>query len=93
MEKNQHENISPHTREERVGLLAFQLWEEQGKPDGKEEEHWYLACKIIDGEAAGETSEALPTWLNRGSDTAGTQADKPAVVQELNHKHQRRSAA
>ena len=93
MEKNQHENVSQHTREERVGLLAFQLWEEQGRPDGKAEEHWYLACKITDGEATGVTSEVLPTWLNRGSENAETQTDKPAVVQELNPKNQRRSAA
>ena len=90
MEKTQHPVSAAHTRDERVEHLAFQLWEEQGRPEGKSEEHWYIACTIIDGEAAGATSEDLPTWLNRDAETTA-KTEKPAVVQELNHK--RRSAA
>ena len=65
MGKTQQPDSPLPTRDERVGLLAFQIWEEAGRPDGKSEEHWHLACAIIDGEAAGASSEVLPTWLNR----------------------------
>ena len=95
MEKIQQPTPSPPTRDERVGLLAFQIWEQEGRPEGQADEHWLLACTIIDGEAAGTTSEVLPTWLNRNAQdtTTQTKAEKPAVVQELNQKQQRRSAA
>lgn len=95
MGKTQQPDSPLPTRDERVGLLAFQIWEEAGRPDGKSEEHWHLACAIIDGEAAGASSEVLPTWLNRNAEAAATETKvaMPEVVQELNHKHQRRSAA
>lgn len=31
----------------RVEHLAYQLWEEAGRPSGKAEEHWYLAERLI----------------------------------------------
>ena len=95
MEKIKQQESALQSREERVGQLAFQIWEEEGRPDGKSEEHWYLACLIVDGEAAGTSSEVLPTWLNRNAEDAAslTKMTKPEVVQELNPKQPRRSAA
>ena len=95
MEKTQQAASELPTRDERVGHLAFQIWEQEGRPDGKAEDHWYLACTIIDGEAAGTSSEVLPTWLNRNVEDTATQnkIEKPDVVRELNQKHPRRSAA
>ena len=82
-------------REERIAMLAFQIWEEQGRPEGKSDEHWYLACEMIDAEDTKDNGEVLPTWLNRTAETADKQSkiEAPAVVQDLNPKHQRRSAA
>ncbi len=95
MEKIQQPDSALQSRDERVGQLAFQIWEEEGRPDGKSEDHWYLACLIVDGEASGTSSEVLPTWLNRNAEDAATliKTTKPEVVQELNPKHNRRSAA
>lgn len=95
MEKIPTPTVTTPTRDEQVGLLAFQIWEQEGKPEGKAEEHWLLACTIIDGEAAGAGSQALPTWLNRNPDAAATETKmaKPETVQEMNPKNHRRSAA
>ncbi len=95
MEKIKHADSVPPSREDSVAKLAFQIWEEEGRPDGKSDEHWYLACLIIDGEAAGTGSEVLPTWLNRDADDASAQSkmSHPEGVQELNQKPSRRSAA
>lgn len=35
-------------REERIRQLAFQLWEADGRPEGKSEEYWFRAAKMID---------------------------------------------
>ena len=93
MEKPGQTDFVLPSRDERVAQLAFQIWEEEGRPDGKSEEHWYLACLIIDGEDT--SSEVLPTWLNRNAEDGATQTNiaDTRVVQELNQKHSKRSAA
>jgi hypothetical protein len=30
-----------------VERLAYQLWEEAGRPSGRAEEHWYLAERLL----------------------------------------------
>ena len=52
-------------RNERVGALAYLIWERDGRPEGKAEEHWLLACSIIDAQDSGITLEDLPAWLSR----------------------------
>ena len=38
-------------REERIRKRAYQLWEEDGAPEGKAEEYWHRARQLIDQEA------------------------------------------
>ena len=38
------------TREDRIRALAHRMWEEGGRPEGKEGDHWHEAAKIIDEE-------------------------------------------
>ena len=68
------------TRDERVEMLAFQIWEEAGSPEGRSEEHWYLACEMIDAEDA--AGQPMPTWLNKQEPAA----DAKTVVHELKKK-------
>ncbi len=35
--------------ESRIRSLAHQFWEEEGRPEGKEQEHWRRACERVDG--------------------------------------------
>ena len=84
MENIQETVTTEPSRDERVGLLAYQIWEEEGYPEGQAEVHWLRACEMVDAEIAFAENQELPEWLDR-------QDKKPAAVETL--KHQRRSAA
>jgi Protein of unknown function (DUF2934) len=36
------------TRDEAVRILAHKLWEEEGRPDGRAQDHWLRAISLID---------------------------------------------
>jgi hypothetical protein len=60
---NQDQMLAAMSRDERIEALAYQLWEEDGRPEGKSEEHWFRACALIDAEMpAGE--ELAPEGLD-----------------------------
>lgn len=40
--------------EEQIRELAYRLWEEEGRPEGKDQEHYFKARKIL------EDKEAMP---------------------------------
>ncbi len=84
MENIQETVTTEPSRDERVGLLAYQIWEEEGCPEDKAEEHWLRACEMVDAEIAFAENQELPEWLDR-------QDKKPPVVETL--KPSRRSAA
>jgi hypothetical protein len=44
--------------EERVRQRAYELWEQQGKPEGCESEHWEQACREIEAEGSGPPAQA-----------------------------------
>jgi hypothetical protein len=37
-------------REERIRQIAYQLWEEDGAPEGRAEEYWHRARELIQQE-------------------------------------------
>lgn len=43
--------------EDRKRAIAYQLWENEGRPEGCSESHWELACEIV---AKEEESRPLP---------------------------------
>ena len=48
-------HISPATtlpHEERVRELAHTLWENEGRPDGRAEDHWLRAETLVETEVA-----------------------------------------
>ena len=45
--------------EERKRRLAYQLWEEEGRPEGRAEDHWQEACRLVEAEIEN------PEWLKR----------------------------
>ena len=64
-----HPEISHLATEERIRAIAYSIWEEEGRPDGRAETHWLRACELVEAEA---TPQALPTaetvepdWLKR----------------------------
>ena len=48
-------------RDEAVRTLAHQLWEEEGRPDGRANDHWLRAATLIDSiEAPKPKNPAAP---------------------------------
>ena len=44
-------------REERIRERARAIWEEEGRPEGKDREHWERATAEVDASEAGDDSE------------------------------------
>jgi hypothetical protein len=54
------------TREERIRAQAHRIWEEGGRPDGKDGEHWDQAAKIVDeADSVATKSSKDPTREHR----------------------------
>lgn len=47
-------------REEEIGLIAYQIWEKEGRPHGRDLEHWLKAEAIWLEHHAQETSSGQP---------------------------------
>ena len=89
MEHNEAHTKTQHgTRDERVAALAYEIWEHEGFPDGKAEDHWFLACDIVDAEDQGVELRELPPWLSRAEvvvmETESKPTGKTATI--LKHK-------
>ncbi len=52
-------------REAHIRAIAYSIWEEEGRPDGRAEAHWLQACELVDA-ADGKAGAILdPDWLQR----------------------------
>ncbi len=56
--------------EDRIRAAAFQLWVDEGQPEGCAEDHWFRACEMITNEDLKYTAETAPDWLQRNAETA-----------------------
>jgi hypothetical protein len=58
-------------RNERIRHRAYEIWEREGRHEGKHDEHWHRAAREIEGEAkpSGE-KEAAVAKPAKGSSTA-----------------------
>ena len=45
-------------REERIRQRAHEIWEREGRPEGREQQHWYQALEEIAVEEDGSLSAA-----------------------------------
>ncbi|WP_342643669.1 DUF2934 domain-containing protein [Rhodoligotrophos ferricapiens] len=43
-------------REQRIRERAHQIWEQEGRPEGRHDEHWERAARAIDEEDMGQTA-------------------------------------
>ena len=46
--------------EQRIRELAYQMWESEGRPEGKTEEHWALARQKLESETGDEMAAPEP---------------------------------
>ncbi len=78
-----------HDLEQQKQAIAYQLWEDEGRPDGKAEAHWEQACLVVMSLVDDETAPS-PVWLKRNEEPA---VEQPTVVENLNKRHPARHAA
>lgn len=49
---------------EKIRIIAYELWERDGAPEGRDDEYWHAAVKLLSDEAgtreADDPIEALP---------------------------------
>lgn len=43
-------NVDEAGRKARIGALAHQIWEAEGRPDGQEQRHWHMAERLVQAE-------------------------------------------
>jgi hypothetical protein len=57
---NFHRGIEMSTnREEDIRRRAHEIWEGEGRPEGKDAEHWERAAREIGGDGAAKADSAL----------------------------------
>jgi hypothetical protein len=55
--------------EEQIKARAYQIWEEEGRPEGRDREHWDQATREIMGDAG--TGQSPPSTGRDFGDSAG----------------------
>lgn len=80
--------------EQQKQIIAYQLWEDEGRPEGKAEEHWAQACLVVMSLAESETSSS-PVWLKRQDNEPVAEAAQtvPATVENISKRNTARHAA
>jgi hypothetical protein len=64
-------------RDARVRERAYRIWEGEGRPDGRAEEHWHLAEREIADEEAREDGLGRDPGAASASDAAAADAPLP----------------
>lgn len=67
--------------EDRVRVRAYELWEQDGRPDGRADEYWHRAAALVANEQAPGQAGALGSPEEAGpAPKAEAQAEAPAPV-------------
>ncbi len=77
--------VDTPSREERIGKLAYQIWEEEGRPEGQHEDHWFRATALIDAEDQAADAP-LPAYLKKEDGVEGPEAAKPVIAGKTDEK-------
>ena len=76
-----HPQIHHLPTEERIRAIAYALWEEEGRPQGRAEDHWFRAASLVAVEAP---PVAEPGWLRREDDVAIAASEEPKTpIEEI----------
>lgn len=60
---------------DRIRERAHRLWEEEGRPAGRDREHWQRACAEIDAEIRSGAGRSGIPQVNPGGDRGAAQSD------------------
>jgi hypothetical protein len=67
-----------HSHEERVRLKAYEIWLNEGKPEGREHRHWAMARELIGHEDA-HRSTLVPETTTPGGEAQAFQSQGEAA--------------
>jgi Protein of unknown function (DUF2934) len=69
------EDTPEMSTEDRIRAAAHQLWEDEGRPEGRADDHWNRACEMIAAQEQPTILQVEPEWLQRSPDA-------PEIVEE-----------
>ena len=95
-----HPEIHHLAKEERIRAIAYSLWEEEGRPGGCSEQHWFRATELVAAEAepsletiSEQPAEVVePDWLKRDPALAEDTSAQQEKTQSLDQLAKRISA-
>ncbi|MCB9958631.1 MAG: DUF2934 domain-containing protein [Rhodospirillaceae bacterium] len=67
----------PSDKKEAIHKKAYEIWEAEGRPDGKHEEHWSRAEQEVDAPKEAAAKPAAPR-AKKAAPKAEVEAPKPA---------------
>jgi hypothetical protein len=67
--------------DEQLRARAYAIWEREGCPDGKHQEHWELAVKEMAGQAAPSINQG--PWWNAQEDGAQPKVESRSATSRL----------
>lgn len=81
-------------REERIRELAHKMWLDEGKPDGRAEQHWERARRLVEVQVQGKppvnesssASSSTDSLLTNGSPGAQTNLTSGKTTKALSQK-------
>jgi len=65
------------TRDDRIRLRSYDIWQREGRPDGRHEQHWIVATREIDEEDAAERRRETDRRLDRSTSAVGRSPREP----------------
>ena len=79
-------SLREESMEEQITALAHRIWEEEGKPEGMADDHWYRAVTIITEMA----QLPNPNWLLKAPNEQDMQLERKlnlaASIEEIKRK-------
>ena len=76
---NAHPEINHLATDDRIRAIAYSIWEEEGRPEGCSEEHWFRALALVASEA--EPSTGLSSQTDLQPPETATMTEPPATEQ------------
>lgn len=64
--------------DDQIRQRAYEIWEHEGRPAGKQDEHWQRACEEIERELSAKGAGANPRASRKASSTAPIEASPAA---------------
>ena len=80
--------------EQQIKELAYAIWEEEGRPEGKDVEHYFRAQQILEERQASSLIESTPSPRSKSPRRPRTPQSAPPSVADVppaQYKYRRRT--